>query len=302
MDGSQVDIQTCFACPVQISGDGIVMDAEFTERMLKFHRKVNPKEGLIGFYKTGTDIDQNTLELYQYYLKLLKDTKNKCLVPQPLLFLIDPTMTNNRLTIKVLSFFTAPQVRKSEWTDKNDDEWKHIDQVRIFAECPYRIAMAEFEKTGLDVIFYGQEHYDTMAIVSERQQPRQEDIGQLLAEQKLLSNKELLSRNFDEVIANLDECDSFIQKIIENGGDGDSELARLMDECLGQFSTDDMALLEQMVASNFEDALMIGSLAKLQQHQLVISGQLNSIFADSIRTNSSLTLSKKQASKQEGAK
>ena len=88
----------------------------------------------------------------------------------------------------------------------------------------------------------------------------------------------------------------------ENGGDGDSELARLMDECLGQFSTDDMALLEQMVASNFEDALMIGSLAKLQQHQLVISGQLNSIFADSIRTNSSLTLSKKQASKQEGAK
>ena len=74
--------------------------------------------------------------------------------------------------------------------------------------------MAEFEKTGLDVIFYGQEHYDTMAIVSERQQPRQEDIGQLLAEQKLLSNKELLSRNFDEVIANLDECDSFIQKII----------------------------------------------------------------------------------------
>jgi len=48
-----------------------------------------------------------------------------------------------------------------------------------------------------------------------------------------------------------------------------------MDECLGQFSTDDMDLLEAMVASNFEDALMISSLSKLQQHQLGISSQLN---------------------------
>ena len=49
----------------------------------------------------------------------------------------------------------------------------------------------------------------------------------------------------------------------------------MMDECLGQFSTGDMDLLESMVAANFEDALMISSLAKLQQHQLVISSQLN---------------------------
>lgn len=47
-----------------------------------------------------------------------------------------------------------------------------------------------------------------------------------------------------------------------------------------------------MVASNFEDALMISSLSKLQQHQLTISSQLNSIFADSIRTNTNLLTTK----------
>lgn len=93
--------------------------------------------------------------------------------------------------------------------------------------------MQEFQKTGLDVIFYGQEHYDTMAIVSERHQPKQDEIGQLLTDQKLLSNKDLLARNFDEVIQNLDDCDAFIQTIIDNGGEGDSELGRVMDECLG---------------------------------------------------------------------
>jgi hypothetical protein len=51
---------------------------------------------------------------------------------------------------------------------------------------------------------------------------------------------------------------------------------------MGQFSTDDMILLESLIASNFEDSLMIGSLSKLQQHQLHISERLNSIFADSV--------------------
>lgn len=59
----------------------------------------------------------------------------------------------------------------------------------------------------------------------------------------------------------------------------------MMNECLGQFSTDDMDLLESLIASNFEDALMINNLSKLQQHQLRISGQLNQIFAESIKTN-----------------
>ena len=69
--------------------------------MLKFHRKVNPKEGLIGFYKTGKVIDEPTVHIYRYYQELVSDSKNKGLLSQPLLFLIDPTMSDNRLTIKV---------------------------------------------------------------------------------------------------------------------------------------------------------------------------------------------------------
>ena len=102
VDGSKVDIMTSFSCPISLSPDGdIVTDNEFTEKMLKFHRKVNPKEGLIGFYKTGSAIDESTLQLYQYYTTLLQDSKNKGLLTQPMLFLIDPTMQGNRLTIKV---------------------------------------------------------------------------------------------------------------------------------------------------------------------------------------------------------
>jgi len=40
----------------------------------------------------------------------------------------------------------------------------------------------------------------------------------------------------------------------------------MLDDTMGQFSADDMEYLERLVASNFEDALMINSLARLQQN------------------------------------
>lgn len=73
--------------------------------------------------------------------------------------------------------------------------------------------------------------------------------------------------------------------MLEGKKTGNSELARLLDDTMGQFSTDDMTHLEQLVASNFEDALMINSLARLQQGQLRITEKLNNIFAESFNTS-----------------
>jgi len=72
VDGSKVDISTSFSCPLSLAEDGrIITDTEFTERMLKFHRKVNLKDGLIGFYKTGSILDESTITMYSYYHRLL---------------------------------------------------------------------------------------------------------------------------------------------------------------------------------------------------------------------------------------
>ena len=56
-------------------------------------------------------------------------------------------------------------------------------------------------------------------------------------------------------------------------------MGRLLNECLSEFSTDDMSLLEQLIAGNFEDALMMSSLSKLQKHQLNLSERLNTAFS-----------------------
>jgi hypothetical protein len=72
-------------------------------------------------------------------------------------------------------------------------------------------------------------------------------------------------RNFKEVVDNLGDCESYIQDVLDGKKEGNSDLGRLLDDTMGQFSTSDIERLEQLVASNFEDALMINSLARLQQ-------------------------------------
>lgn len=105
VDNTKVDITTCFSVPLsEDDEDGkrsLVLDKDYLNRMLKFHKKVNPKEGLIGLYFSGVHIDKNVVTLFKYFQELSKDKKNKALLSSPFLMLIDPTMQDNRLGIKV---------------------------------------------------------------------------------------------------------------------------------------------------------------------------------------------------------
>lgn len=225
--------------------EGVLIDKDFLNKMLRFHRRVNPKEGLVGLYFSSAVITPAVSFMFSYYQELLKDKKNKPLMPAPLLMLVDPTMQGNKMGIKVLSLV-------------------NIRPMGVFAECPFSFQVKDFERTGLDMLFFGQEHVDTMAILQKEDSVSLADIGNLMSNQKLFSNKEMMLRNLKEVIDNLTDCEQYIQGVVKGDTAGNSDLGRLLDDTMGQFSTNDMEHLEQLVAGNFEDALMINSLARLQ--------------------------------------
>lgn len=95
-DGNNIDIQTCFGVPLSfVQEKGVtqtIIDKDYCQKMLKFQRKVNPKEGLIGLYMTGQNIGSEHYTALAYYQSLAGEKKNKAVVKTPLLMLIDPTM------------------------------------------------------------------------------------------------------------------------------------------------------------------------------------------------------------------
>ena len=60
--------------------------------MMKFHRKVNPKEGLLGMYISSKKLDEHGLTLVSYFSDLFNSEKKKALIPFPLIMMIDPTL------------------------------------------------------------------------------------------------------------------------------------------------------------------------------------------------------------------
>ena len=80
---------------------------------------------------------------------------------------------------------------------------------------PFKFNIDNFSQTGLDVLFYGQDHFDTMAILDDKRDISQDTIGDLVKSQKILSNKHVLLKNLGQLINNLSECENYIQDVID---------------------------------------------------------------------------------------
>lgn len=89
-------------------------------------------------------------------------------------------------------------------------------------------------------------------------------------------------QNLAKLIDNLQDCENYIQRVIDNKQQADPEIGRLINKCLGQFSSEDMNLLEQMVNQNFRNAVMTNSLSKLQMAQIHLAEKINVVFAKSL--------------------
>lgn len=89
-------------------------------------------------------------------------------------------------------------------------------------------------------------------------------------------------KNLQKLIQNLEDCEVYIDDVIAKKEVGDPEIGRLINKCMGQFNSEDMEILEQMVNANFNDAMLTNSLFKLQLAQVHLSEKINSIFSQSL--------------------
>lgn len=76
--------------------------------MLKFYRKVSPKENLLGMYITQKDLDDKGITVLDYYKEMfVNQEKKRVPIQSPLVMLVDPTLTDNRLSIKIIGIVST---------------------------------------------------------------------------------------------------------------------------------------------------------------------------------------------------
>ena len=94
----------------------------------------------------------------------------------------------------------------------------------IFSELPYKINVNNYDRTGLDLIFYGQDHYDTMAVIQDKMEMEDATLGGLLKDQKILGNREVMLKNFHKLVESLNQCEAYIEKVASGKQQNDQDI------------------------------------------------------------------------------
>jgi len=270
IDGPQINVTNCFAVPLSFEqGEGgedegrLDVDMEYQRKMLKFFRKVNPKEGLLGMYVSTYEFNDQTISAIQFYHDLFKtEEKKRALLPFPLIMMVDPLLKNNEMQIKIYNLVSL-----------------FMAKMPVFCEIQHSFATQNISESGLDILFFGQEHYDTQALLTKNQSVEQSMITELSKNQRLFSNKEYLQKNLKDMIASVKVLEEYAESVAAGKREGDPQIAKELNDLMSIFSECDLGILEEMVKSNYEETIVAGSLAKLQRAQIVMAEKLNNVFA-----------------------
>jgi hypothetical protein len=178
---------------------------------------VSPNEGMLGMYISCKKLDEHGLALVGYFNKLFQDDKKRALISFPLIMMVDPTLSENKLSIKILNLVSG-----------------FLKTIPILCELTYNFAMSQQQRTGLDVLFYGQEHFDTLAILSQQKDGgiSESRVADLMKNQKLFTNKELMLRNMTQLCLNMRECEEYIEGVVAGRRPADPHVAHALNQCI----------------------------------------------------------------------
>lgn len=98
-DGKGIEVQNCFPVPHTEDKDQIAVDMEYHKTMFELHKKVNPRQMIVGWYATGPGIS--------VYAALVQEFFSKATAPLPSVHLtLDTDLTGNEMGIKTfISYF-----------------------------------------------------------------------------------------------------------------------------------------------------------------------------------------------------
>jgi len=116
---------------------------EFQKNMLELHRKVSSKEMIIGWYATGSQINENSSLIHEFYTKEMTH--------QPVHLLVDTDLTDYTLSVKA---FTATVLSLSE----------EKAMGCIFVPLPLEIEALDAERIGVDVLLKAQTNPDSTMV------------------------------------------------------------------------------------------------------------------------------------------
>ena len=190
-DGSEVEIRNGFAVPHTETQEQVEVDMEYQKNMLLLHLKANPREVLVGWYATSSELNQFSALIQNHY-----GSQGDGTYPHPAVHLTVSTVPGQE--IETRTYISAAVGVTPE----------RIADSSSFVPIPYEIRYGDAEKSGLELISGAKDKENRSA--------------------PIITDVQSLERNVEEVLKMLDRVSDYVSSVLDEERPGSNALGQFL--------------------------------------------------------------------------
>ncbi|KAF2013963.1 eukaryotic translation initiation factor 3 subunit F [Aaosphaeria arxii CBS 175.79] len=238
-DGTEIEIRNCYAVPHTETAEQVEVDMDYQKQMLALHLRANPREVLVGWYATSSDLNTFSALIQNFYAG---GQQGDGTWPHPAVHLTVSTVPGQ--DIESRTYISAPIGVTAE---------RAADSC-LFIPVPHEIKYGEAEKSGLELISSAKDRED-------RSQP-------------IITDLEALERSVQQVLDMLERVSNYVNNVLDEEAQPSSALGQFLMNALSLAPKVDPADIERDFNNHIQDVLLVSYLANTIRTQIDLSNRL----------------------------
>ncbi|KAF2256136.1 eukaryotic translation initiation factor 3 subunit F [Trematosphaeria pertusa] len=236
-DGTEVEIRNCYAVPHTETAEQVEVDMDYQKQMLALHLRANPREVLVGWYATSSELNTFSALIQNFYGQQGDGTW-----PHPAVHLTVSTVPGQEIESR--TYISAPIGVTAE---------RAADSC-LFIPVPHELKYGEAEKSGLELISSAKDRED-------RSQP-------------IITDLEALERAVEHVLDMLERVSNYVNNVLDEEAEPSSALGQFLMNALSLAPKVDPSDIERDFNNHIQDVLVVSYLANTIRTQIDLSNRL----------------------------
>lgn len=236
-DESQVVVHSSFAVSHTETTDQVEVDMEYQKAMLALHLRANPKEVLVGWYATSSELNTFSALIQNHY-----SSQGEGTFPYPAVHITVSSQPGH--DVEVRTYISSPVGVSPE---------RAADSA-AFIPIPYSINYGDADRAGVDSI-QGAKDTETRTT-------------------GILSEIESLEKSLEDTMGMLDRVAKYVENVIEEEAEPSTALGQFLLNTLALAPKVDPADIEKDFNNHIQDVLTVSYLANMIRTQMDLSNRL----------------------------
>lgn len=236
-DGTEVHVRNCYAVPHTETAEQVEVDMDYQKRMLELHLRSTPREVVVGWYATSSELNTFSALIQNFYSQQGEGT-----FPHPAVHLTVSTVPGK--DVRADTYISAPIGTTPE---------RAADSC-LFIPVPHEIRYGDADKSGLELIAGARDRED-------RSQLLQTDI-------------ETLERAIEQVLEMLERVSTYVSNVLDEEAEPSSALGQFLLNTLSLQPKVEPEDIERNFNNHIQDVLLVSYLANTIRTQIDLSHRL----------------------------